>query len=182
MMSDDGTVIERVLNGDRAAFRGLVERHQDRLFGFLRRILSNAADCEDVAQDVFLAAYRNLAAYRPELSKFSTWVLTIARNKCWNLCAKQRAAASADAAPPEPIDARTPDASLIEAEFYRQLDLALAALPMEQKTVFVLAELQDLTLEEIGRIEGVSVGTVKSRLSRARAKLRAIFRAAEATG
>lgn len=181
-MSDDGTVIERVLKGDRAAFRALVERHQDRLFGFLRRVLPNNADCEDVAQDVFLAAYRNLAAYRPELSQFSTWLLTIARNKCWNLCAKQRPVERAESVPPEPMDLRTPDASLMEAEFYRQLEAALAALPIEQKAVFVLAELQELSLEEISRIEGVSVGTVKSRLSRARSKLRATFPAVEPTG
>jgi len=176
-MSDDDAVIQRVLRGDGAAFRVLVERHQDRLFGFLRRFLPGAADCEDVAQDVFLAAYRNLASYRPAAAQFSTWLLTIARNRCLNVLAKRRPAVCA--IPPEPIDARTPEAALAEAEFFRQLDTALAALPLEQRTAFVLAELQGLALEEVARIEGVPLGTVKSRVARARDKLRAQLAPAE---
>jgi RNA polymerase sigma-70 factor (ECF subfamily) len=182
MMSDEVEIIERIRGGDVAAFRVLVERHQGRLFGFLRRFLSRPADCEDVAQEVFLAAFRNLAGYRPASARFSTWLLTIARNKCVNVLQKRRSTMLADLAePPEPIDERTPDAALAEAEFHRQLDAALDALPLEQKTVFVLAEIQELSLDEVGRIEGVSVGTVKSRLSRARAKLRACFPQTEPT-
>lgn len=168
-MSDD-EAIERVLKGDVASFRVLVERHQGRLFALLRRLLPCAADCDDAAQDVFLAAFRNLASYRPQTAQFSTWLLTIARNKCFNLL-HQRHPAALDAFF-EPIDTRKPDAALTEAEFFAELDAALAALPIEQKTVFVLAELQELPLAQIARIEGVEVGTVKSRLSRARAKLR----------
>jgi RNA polymerase sigma-70 factor (ECF subfamily) len=179
MMSDDGEVIQRVLNGDRSSFRVLVERYERQLFGFLRRFLPCVADCEDVAQDVFLAAYRNLGAYRPDAARFSTWLLTIARNKCLHALARRRPAALAGT--PEPLEARPPDAALTEEEFFGRLDAALATLPLEQRTAFVLAELQELSLEEISRIEGVGVGTVKSRLGRARVKLRERLQGAEQT-
>jgi RNA polymerase sigma-70 factor (ECF subfamily) len=170
-MSDD-EVIERVLAGDVASFRALVERHERRLFGFIRRFLP-AGDCADVAQDVFLSAYRNLASYRAEAGRFSTWLLAMARNRCLNVLARRGPAAlGGPGALPEPIDPRTPDAALEEAEFFARLDAALAALPLEQRTAFVLAELHGLSLAEISRIEAVGIGTVKSRLSRARAKLR----------
>jgi RNA polymerase sigma-70 factor (ECF subfamily) len=172
-MDEDVAVIERVLAGDIAAFRILVERHEQRVFGFARRFLRRAADCEDVAQEVFLSAYRNLASYRADTARFSTWLLALARNKCLNLLNKRSPAAlGGDVTIPEPIDPRTPEAALAEAEFHAQLDTCLAALPLEQKTAFVLAELHELSLAEIGNIEGVSVGTVKSRLGRARSKLR----------
>src|SRR5262245_46016451 len=154
-MSDDREVIQRIVNGDRAAFRLLVERYERRLFGFLRRFLPSTADCEDIAQDVFLSAYRNLASYRPETAQFSTWLLTIARNKCLNALSKRRAAersatesgATERSSAAEPVDPRTPEAALTEAEFFRQLDAALATLPLEQKTAFVLAAPQGLPRE-----------------------------------
>jgi RNA polymerase sigma factor (sigma-70 family) len=171
-MSDDREAIRRVLEGDLASFRVLIERYQGRLFGLLRGLLPEA-DCEDVAQEVFLAAYQHLPSYRPHAAQFSTWLFTIARNKCLNLLEKRRPVALAEL--PEPIDERTPEAVLSEQEFFRQMDAALAALPFEQRTAFVLAEFQELPYEEIARIEGVSLGTVKSRIARARAKLRGQF-------
>jgi RNA polymerase sigma-70 factor (ECF subfamily) len=174
-MSDDSEAIRRVLDGDIASFRVLVERYEARLFGLLRSLLPVAADCEDVAQEVFLAAYLNLASYRPGTARFSTWLFTIARNKCLNLLQKRRPITLAKL--PEPLVERTPEDAHSQEEFFRQLDAALAELPFEQKTAFVFAELQGLTYEEIARLEGVSVGTVKSRIGRARAKLRCQLKA-----
>jgi RNA polymerase sigma-70 factor (ECF subfamily) len=172
-MGDDLAVIERVLHGDVEAFRALVLRYQGMVFGLLQTLLRSAADREDLAQEVFLAAFRNLASYRPAQARFSTWLLTIARNKCLNLLKKKKGVALPEL--PEGIDTRTPDALLEEKELFGQLDAALAALPLEQKTAFVLAEIQGLSYEEIAAIEGVSLGTVKSRVSRARDRLRALF-------
>jgi RNA polymerase sigma-70 factor, ECF subfamily len=171
MMSDDAEVIRRILTGETSSFRILVERYEKPLFCFLRNLLPNAADCEDLAQEVFLAAYCNLGSYRPEAARFSTWLFTIARNKCRNLLQKRRPVVLDEL--PERTDLRSPDAALEQDEFSRQLDSALAALPFEQKTAFTLAEIQELSLEEVARIEGVGVGTVKSRLSRSKEKLRA---------
>ena len=76
---------------------------------------------------------------------------------------------------PDVVDLRTPERAASEAELFRQLDAALDALPFEQRSAFVLAQLQGLSYEDVGRIEGVGVGTVKSRIARAREKLRCLL-------
>jgi RNA polymerase sigma-70 factor (ECF subfamily) len=172
-MTDDLVVIERVLAGDIESFRLLVQRYQRPLFVMVHNLIPDRAECEDLAQEVFLAAYTHLRSYNPRRSAFSTWLFTIARNKCFNALKKRRPLALKKL--PEEADRRTPDLALAEAELCRQLDAALAALPFEQQTAFVLAEIQGLSHEEIGRIEGVKVGTVKSRISRAKEKLRSLF-------
>jgi RNA polymerase sigma-70 factor (ECF subfamily) len=172
-MSEDTEAIRRVLQGETSCFRVLVERYQAPLFCFLRNLVGDVADCEDLAQETFLAAFRNLALYRPDAAKFSTWLFTIARNKCLNWLEKRRPLGLSQL--PEQADRRTPETALAESEFFKQLDAALAALPFEQKTAFILAEIQELSYEEIGRIEGIDIGTVKSRIARARGKLRAHF-------
>jgi RNA polymerase sigma-70 factor (ECF subfamily) len=172
-MSDDLPVIRRVLDGDLDAFRVLVRRHEGPLHGLIRNLIPDAHEAEDVAQDVFLTAYRRLASYDPGRAAFSTWLLTIARNKCLNAF-KRRRPVPLDGLP-ESAGGRPPERELAEAEWFRLLDRALEALPFEQKTAFVLAEIQGLSLDEVGRVEGVPVGTVKSRLSRAKAKLRSLL-------
>jgi RNA polymerase sigma-70 factor (ECF subfamily) len=175
-MGDDAGTIRRVLDGDLAAFRILVERYQRPLFGLVRNLLPNPSDWEDTAQEVFLTAYTHLGNYDANRAAFGTWLLTIARNKCLNLLKKRQPLVWA--AMPETADPRSPEAPLAEAEVERQLDAALEALPPDQKTAFVLAEIQGLSYEEIARIEGVGLGTVRSRISRARDKLRAFFQQA----
>jgi RNA polymerase sigma-70 factor (ECF subfamily) len=173
-MSDDLPVIKRVIDGDVESFRLLVQRYERPLFCLVKNLLPDPQDGDDIAQEVFLAAYRNLAAYNPRRSAFSTWLFTIARNKCFSALKKKKPVALAEV--PEAADPRTPEGEAAGNELFRQLDAALASLPFEQKTVFLLAEIQGLSHEEIGRIEGVKPGTVKSRLSRAKDKLRVLLR------
>lgn len=172
-MQDDLRVIERVKAGDADAFRTLVKRYERSVFVMAKNLLSAADDCEDVAQETFLAAYANLPAYDPERAKFSTWLLTIARNKCLNLLRRRRPI-STDAVA-ESSDWRTPVDDLADSELRRRLDAAMDQLPVEQKTAFVLAELQGLSYEEISQIERVKLGTVKSRISRAKERLRKVL-------
>ena len=120
-----------------------------------------------------LAAFRSLASFDPKRSAFSTWLFTIARNRCRNELARRRPVAGAEL--PDVVDLRSPERAASEAELFRQLDAALDALPFEQRSAFVLAQ-QGLSYEEVGRIEGVGVGTVKSRIARAREKLRCLLR------
>ena len=172
-MNDDLDTIRRVLAGDVESFRRLVERYQLPLLTLVRRLTPSHTDHEAVAQDVFLAAFRGLASFDPERSAFSTWLFTIARNRCRNELACRRPVSGAVL--PDVADLRSPERAASEAELFRQLDAALDALPFEQRSAFVLAHLQGLSYEEVGRIEGVGVGTVKSRIARAREKLRSLL-------
>jgi RNA polymerase sigma-70 factor (ECF subfamily) len=176
-MNDDLSVIQRVLAGEPDAFRALVRRHQDSVWRLIRNFMNDPNDVEDIAQEVFLTAYRNLVAYDPDQGAFAPWLLAIARHKCLNALKKHRPRVLPRL--PEEGDPHTPDRALTQAEWFRQLDAALDSMPLEQKTVFLLAEIEELSHEEIGRIEGIPVGTVKSRLSRAKEKLRSYFRTVE---
>jgi RNA polymerase sigma-70 factor (ECF subfamily) len=172
-MNDDLDTLRRVLAGDVESFRRLVERYQRPLLTLARNLTPPGTDYEGVAQDVFLAAFRGLAGFDPKRSAFSTWLFTIARNRCRNELARQRPVAAA--ALPDVEDPRSPDRAASEAELFGLLDAALDTLPFRQRSAFVLAELQGLSYEEVGRIECIGVGTVKSRIARAREKLRTLL-------
>lgn len=172
-MNDDLRTIQRVLEGRLDEYRLLVEKYQKPLLGMIRNILSQAEDCEDIAQETFLAAYLHLRSYDARESKFSTWLFTIARNRCFNE-AKKRKPLTIETFDPG-VASGDPAKGLLAEEFSAALDRALESLPFEQKTAFVLAEIQGLPLEEVSRIEAVPLGTVKSRISRAKEKMRAFF-------
>jgi RNA polymerase sigma-70 factor, ECF subfamily len=172
VMQEDSVIIQRVLNGETEAFRLLVERYQGPLFGLLSGLLP-VAECEDIAQETFLTAFDKLTEYEAERSRFSTWLLTIGRNKALNFVRKHRPLVMER--PPEMPDPLTPEVQLDEREWFRHLDAALAFLPADQRSAFVLADMQGLSYEEISQLEEVQMGTVKSRLSRARQKLRALL-------
>src|SRR5262249_44976538 len=127
---------------------------------------------EDVTQEAFLAAFANLSGYDSSRAAFSTWLFTIARNRCMNLLKRRRPMALneldvvADAAPTDPI---------VSQEISQQLDRALAALSVEQRSAFVLAEIEELPYAEIARIEQTSLGTVKSRINRAKERLQSLL-------
>lgn len=172
-MDGDRTLIERVLAGDVEAFRELVERHQRRVFGFVRNLVRHAPDAEDLVQEVFVAAFRKLDSFDAERSQFSTWLLTIARNRCLNHLQRSFVATTAEF----DIEARTaqPVDVMLSRELHARLDAALELLPLEQRTAFVLAEIQDLSYAEIALIEEVELGTIKSRVSRAKQRLREVL-------
>ena len=172
-MNDDLQTIQRVLEGDGNAFRLLVERYQGPLFSLVGNLVQDPNDRDDIAQETFLAAYLHLNSYDPQRGKFSTWLLRIARNKCIDGLKKQRPL-TMESLPPQ-IDPKGPADDLMEAELYARLDHALAGLPLDQKSAFVLSEIQGLSHEEICQIEGAPLGTVKSRISRAKEKLRSLF-------
>ena len=160
-MNDDLDAIRRVLAADVESFRRLVERYQRTVLTLIRNLTPRDTDREGVAQEVFLAAFRSLASFDPNRSAFSTWLFTIARNRCRNELARRRPVVGAEL--PDVVDLPSPERAASEAELFRQLDAALGALPFEQRSAFVLAHLQGLSYDEVGRIEGVGAGTVKSR-------------------
>lgn len=172
-MSDEIEVIRRVVAGDVQSFRLLVERYEQSLLALIQNLMGGREDCEDVAQESFLAAYVNLGSYDPARARFSTWLFTIARNLALNALKRRRPTARAqDGERPE---LSTPETEAIRAELFERLDRALAELPFEQRSAFVLFEIQGLSYEEIRRMEGTELGTVKSRISRAKQKLRSLL-------
>jgi len=169
-VTDDLDDIQRVLAGETEAFRPLVERHAPRVLAIARAMLGPGG-AEDAAQDVFAAALEHLAGYDPRRGPFAAWLCAIARHRCLNERRRRRPIAGRD--PPPVAGGRSPDAALDEQETFARLDRALAALPAEQRATFVLVELAGLSHEEVAVIEGTARGTVKSRLSRAKERLRA---------
>jgi RNA polymerase sigma-70 factor (ECF subfamily) len=182
-MDGEPTLIERVLADSTdadgcAAFRKLVERHQRRVFGFVRNLVRNVADAEDIVQEVFVAAFRKLDSFDAARSQFSTWLLTIARNRCWNHLKRTSGEAKPSSAIAE-FDVEAPTAQpvdvMLTGETFARLDAALELLPLDQRTAFVLAEIQELPYAEIALIEDVELGTIKSRVSRAKQRLREVL-------
>ncbi len=175
-------LIERAGRGDAAAFDELVVRHQDRVFNLAFRLLSSREDALDVAQEVFLTVYRQLANFE-QRAQFSTWLHRVTVNRCRDELRRRATvkhtrpasldAARADQASYDPVSpAASPTEQLVTAE---TRDLVLAAidqLPDEAREILVLRDIQDLAYEEIADVLDVPVGTVRSRLSRARALLR----------
>jgi RNA polymerase sigma-70 factor (ECF subfamily) len=180
----DEDLIARFQEGERGGFEELVERHKDRVVNFAYRITGNIADAEDVAQDTFLRIFRKKDSYAP-VAKFNTWMYTIASNLAKTRLRQRRRhdifsihgrASGDDEREFELPDAsRLPDAEADRAMMMERLERAMLELPAKFKEVLVLCDVEDLPYEEICRITGLNAGTLKSRLNRARARLRESF-------
>ena len=169
-MTQENEVISRVLQGDVESFRLLVERYEKPVVRMAGNLAGDRESGRDIAQDVFLAAYKKLSSFDPDCSNFSTWLFTIARNKSINALRRKRLRSKGKLR--EKVNRYHASDELAREEFYRRLDRALDALPSAQRRAFVLAEFEHLPYAQIAQIEGVRAGTVKSRINRAKAKLR----------
>jgi RNA polymerase sigma-70 factor (ECF subfamily) len=168
-MSEEAGIIKRIVNGDVDSFRLLVQRYQRPVISMIRNLINDRGACEDLAQEVFFTAYRKLASFDPARSKFSTWLFSIARNKSINFLRRKSVFSTNKL--PEQADSRGPVDELTRKDFFEELDLALKKLPGRQRRAFVLAEFEKLAYEDIAQIEGVPIGTVRSRINRAKKKL-----------
>ncbi len=165
--------------GDHAAFRSLVERHQDAVVGTVAKMLGNPAEAEDISQQVFLRLWRHARHYRPE-AKFTTYLFTITRNLVFNETRRRRrrkeiSSQEYEAGSHIQIEAnpnRQPDSELLQAELQQAVDAAIAALPEVQRMAVVLRRYEQMPYEEIAIALGLSVSAVKSLLFRARTTLR----------
>jgi len=169
----DELTVARAVRGDVAATRALVERYQVPVFALLSRMLPahGRSTIEDVAQDTFLDVFRRLSTYRHDgPARLSTWILTIASRRAIDEQRRKRPAPAPDL---ETIAPARTDARAIQRELAAAVDAALLDLTPDQRAAFVLREYHDLDYDEIARVLEVDLGTVKSRLSRARAALRA---------
>ncbi len=175
----DFALMVRISEGDHQAFRSLVERHQHAVIGTVAKMLGNASESEDIAQQVFLRIWKNAKRYRPD-AKFTTYLFTITRNLVFNETRRKsrKKEVSSDereensnltvAANPD----RQPDSELLQAELQRAVDKAIASLPDSQRMAVVLRRYEQLSYEEIAGVLNLSVSAVKSLLFRARTSLR----------
>ena len=180
-MSDreiDQQLVERVQRGDKAAFDLLVVKYQRKIFRLLSRLIRDSAEVEDVAQEAFIKAYRALPNFRGE-SAFYTWLYRIAINtaKNWLVSQGRRAPTSTetDIEDAETFDdgehlrdLNTPDAMLLTRQVADAVNRAIERLPEDLKTAIVLRELEGLSYEEIAETMNCPIGTVRSRIFRAR--------------
>lgn len=172
----DAVLITATLAGDRDAYGRLVLRYQDRLYAALLRMCGNAQDAQDLAQEVFVQAYVKLESFGGR-SAFYTWLYRIAFNRSVSQHRRRRPQASLDslreasgADPEDPGDA--PDAATQADERAQLLHAAVGQLAEEQRRVIVLREMEGFDYQEIAETIGVPIGTVRSRLFRARLQLK----------
>jgi len=174
----DHELVTLIKNGDEPAFHVLINRYRDRLVTFCSRYLGSDTDGEDVAQEVCVLLYEKLDSFK-ENSQFSTWLYRIAVNRCknrhgswWNrLTRNGKRVSSVDRETSEitVVDSNeATDSSTQNSELSEYIMSEIAELSSQFREVILLRDLQDHTYDEIAKIVGTSVGTVKSRLSRGR--------------
>ena len=166
-------LLRRLRSGDARAFEELVIAHQHRVFGVALRMLGNAGEAEEVAQETFLRAHRAIGAFRGD-AKLSTWLYGIASRLCLNRLAggERRLRRGGEAELGRLAAGADPAADLERSEVEQALHRAIAELPEERRVVVVLRDLEGLSYEEIAAALELELGTVRSRLHRARMDLK----------
>jgi len=167
----DRELVERARTGERAAFDQLVARYQRRLLRLVLRLLRDQAEAEDVVQEAFLRAYRALPRFRGDAA-FYTWLYRIALNGARNAILRRRQRGAPAPLPsqlPAPVpDAGTPESMLLSKQVMLAIDAAMEAPPLELRSAIVLREIEGLSYEEIAQVMECPLGTVRSRIFRAR--------------
>jgi len=172
--ADDPGFLERLRAGDARAFEELVASHQHRVFGVALRMLGSAAEAEDIAQEAFLRAHRSLPEFRGD-AKLSTWLYTIVSRLCLNRLASRdrKAVRHGEEVLLRVADPRgDPQTDAERGELESALHRAIAELSEERRVVVILRDLEGLSYEEIAAALGLELGTVRSRLHRARMDLK----------
>lgn len=169
---DDLQCVMLAQRGDGKAFSELVARYQDRIYRFLLRLTRSPEDAAELTQDTFLRAYQGLARWRPD-AQFKTWLFRIARNIAFDRLRRDKVVEFVELEEDAdlPDTAGGPDAIVETAQRYRVLEAALACLAAEHREVLLLREIEDMSYEHIAAVLDLNVGTVKSRIARARAAL-----------
>lgn len=168
----DDECARRARDGDRAAFAELVRRHQDAVYRFVLRMVGSRDEALDLAQDAFVRAWQALPQWQPE-AQFRTWLFRIASNAAVDTLRRRRVVAfepldeSYEAAASEP----DPEKQLELKQRIAALEASLAKLSREHREILLLREVEAMSYDEIGAVLGLSEGTVKSRLARARVAL-----------
>jgi len=187
--AEEARYIDAARRGDLAAFNWLVLQYQTRVYNLCYRMLSDPDAAADATQETFLSAYRAIGRFKGE--QFRTWLLRIATNGCLDVLRsrKRRPTVSIDApifdeegdeTDPLPIadtdPSLDPESWALRTEVVETIQIGLGLLPDEQRTALVLVDVQGFSYEEAAVISGANIGTVKSRINRARSKMRDYLR------
>ncbi len=182
-LDPDAALMLLVTQGDVGAFEQLVEKYKQPVFNIIFRTLPDATEAEDLAQNVFVQAYKAAGRYRVT-AKFSTWLFTIARNLCLNEIRRRsrHPAESMDATLSEDEDMPrrqyldtkcvAPEDALLRGELFEKVDQAIFELPETQRTALLLCREEELSYEEIAKVLGCSMPATKSLIHRARETLK----------
>jgi RNA polymerase sigma-70 factor, ECF subfamily len=177
-------MVAQVKKGDQEAFEGIVDLFKDKIYRHCYRMVGNGHEAEDLAQETFLRAYRNISKYNNEF-KFSTWIYRIATNLCIDRLRKKKPDYYLDAEVPGTdganmysqlsADDPLPEQVVTENERWNELQEEIMKLPEKYRTAIVLKYVEDLSLEEISQIMDIPVPTVKTRIHRGREALKKVF-------
>lgn len=170
----DSDIIKKAVAGDMYAFRQLVEKYQGFALALSRRFVENQDDAEDIVQEVFVRLWKNLPTYRHDI-KLTTWLYKIVTNRCLDFL---RSREGKKRRHKEPLERAalvagllTPEQELEDVELRRIVTELADRLTPKQKAVFILRNLEELDMQEIGEILSMSAGNVKSNLYYARVKM-----------
>ena len=167
----DEELVRRVGQGDPAAIQAMVARKVPRMLALAQRMLGDAAEAEDVAQDAMLRAWKQAPRWTPGQAKFDTWLHRVGLNLCYDRLRRRRETVTATP-PDQPDTGPSPDRGLLAADVGVRVDAALARLPDRQREAIVLCHYQELTNIEAAALMAVSVDALESLLSRGRRALR----------
>lgn len=175
-------LIQAARRGDLEAFNQLVLIYQGQVYALACRLLGDRDAAADIAQETFLSAFQHIAAFRHGYLR--AWLLRIATNLCYDALRRQKSRPSSsldiaftqsEGSSLEPTDEEDPEAYAERQELAREIQQALTTLPPEQRLVVILCDIDGLPYAEAAQAAGISTGTLKSRLSRGRARLRDYF-------
>ena len=181
---DEGSRIATAQQGDITAFNRLVLQYQDMAYSLAYRIMSDPDAAADAAQEAFISAYQGLPRFRG--GSFKAWLMRIVVNACYDELRRRKrhpqepldGPQAEEPIPASPLNStpESPEAYVQRRELSRLLQAGIAQLPEDQRTILVLSDIQGFDYAEIAEVVGVPAGTIKSRLHRARAKLRDYLR------
>ncbi len=171
VVDPDEDLVRRVGQGDPAASQALVARKLPRVLALAQRMLGDAAEAEDVAQEAMLKAWRQAPKWTPGRARFDTWLHRVALNLCYDRLRRRREIPT-DTPPERPDEGPAPDRGLLAAETGARVDAALADLPQRQREAIVLCHYQELSNIEAAALMDISVEALESLLSRGRRALR----------
>ncbi len=184
-LPNEQNFITAARRGDVNAFNQIVLHYQDGVYSLAYRIMGDEASAADAAQEAFILAYRRLETYSG--GSFKAWLLRIATNACYDEMRRRKRrpatafddlpGADADDGPPLPSDEISPEQAAQQAELRRAIEGCIQGLHADQRAVLVLSDVEGLSYQEIAAITGANLGTVKSRLSRARLGIRGCLEA-----